>query len=220
MSWYRRKHLPPRGKSILRKASLTAIAIVLLLSVGTARAQRYIDNGDGTISDTKTGLMWEQKTGTLEPQNEESPNRFCRRANQPECSDVHNVNNRYRWSSSEGKRINGEPDGSAFKLFLFTLNDETSADGVAITGCFAGHCDWRLPSIDELTGILDATSPGNLDPIFGPNQPGSAYWSHTSGVSPLFGDAAWAVVFQDGPKGSLEFAKHGFLFVRAVRGPD
>lgn len=51
----------------IRKASLTVIACAMLLVVGTALAQaedRFIDNGDGTISDTQTGLMWEQKTGT------------------------------------------------------------------------------------------------------------------------------------------------------------
>lgn len=26
---------------------------------------RFVDNGDGTITDNQTGLMWEKKTGTL-----------------------------------------------------------------------------------------------------------------------------------------------------------
>ena len=54
----------------------------------------------------------------------------------------------------------------------------TFTDGVVstpITGCFANHCDWRLPSIVELQGIFDASAPGCapdsgqcIDPIFGP----------------------------------------------------
>jgi len=51
----------------MRKTSLTAIAVCAkLLWTGMVRAQpRFIDNGDGTISDTKTRLMWEKKTGKV-----------------------------------------------------------------------------------------------------------------------------------------------------------
>jgi len=49
------------------RISLMVIACVLLLSVGTAQAQRYIDNRDSTLSDTKTGLMWEKKTAPSNP---------------------------------------------------------------------------------------------------------------------------------------------------------
>jgi hypothetical protein len=32
------------------------------LWVGAAEAQRYVDNGDGTVTDNTTHLMWEKKT--------------------------------------------------------------------------------------------------------------------------------------------------------------
>jgi hypothetical protein len=44
---------------------------------------RYVDNGNGTISDNQTGLMWEKKT---------------------DCSiagDIHCVGNRYLWTNSD-----------------------------------------------------------------------------------------------------------------------
>jgi len=92
---------------------------------------RFIDNGDGTVTDTKTGLMWETKNGT--PENflvhcESLPGL---------CPDVHGVNNGYRWSIS-----GGPPDGTVFTDFLAKLND-TAGGG---TRCFAGYCDWRLPN--------------------------------------------------------------------------
>ena len=42
---------------------ITTLAILWVLfaaSVG-ARGERYVDNGDGTVTDRKTGLMWTQK---------------------------------------------------------------------------------------------------------------------------------------------------------------
>jgi hypothetical protein len=51
----------------MKSISLTVISVcATLLWAGAVRAQpRFIDNGDGTISDTKTGLMWEKKTGKV-----------------------------------------------------------------------------------------------------------------------------------------------------------
>jgi Protein of unknown function (DUF1566) len=96
-----------------------------LLWLGTAQAQRYVDNGDGTITDNDTGLMWEKKT--------EGPGE-------------HNLNDRYTW----GHPGDTKPDGTAFTDYLGTLNDGLSSDGTTITHCFANHCDWRLPTFEEL----------------------------------------------------------------------
>ncbi len=148
------------SERIMRKASVTVMAACVGLPwLGEAHARRYIDNGDGTISDTTTGLMWEKKTPAGD-------------------GGVHDVNNRYRWSDSEER-----PDGIAFTEFLIALNDAKSNDGETVTGCFANHCDWRLPQIDELKGIFlspfsCSTSPC-IDSIFGPTQ--SLYsWSATT----------------------------------------
>jgi Protein of unknown function (DUF1566) len=174
---------------------------LMATGVGTAFAQRFIDNGNGTISDRDTGLMWEQKTGTVD-RGHDCPGH-------PKCADVHDVNNRYRWSRS-GKA----PDGGAFYRFLGTLNAGESEDAMTITSCFANHCDWRLPSIVELSGIRVRSASPAIDPIFGPTQ--DYYWSATGNAG--FESWVWGVSFnQLGPSGATRM-KDGREFVRAVRG--
>jgi Protein of unknown function (DUF1566) len=116
------------------------------------------------------------------------------------------------------RRLSDGPARTAFEpqKFLGTLNDAKSTDGLGITGCFANHCDWRLPQLDELMGILDRDSPdcnpsrGCLDPIFGAAQ--FSTWSATT--SDGHPRHAWVVSF-DG--NVLSFDKTRDVGVRAVR---
>lgn len=135
---------------------------------------RFVDNGDGTISDTQTGLMWEKKTGTAS-----SPLNPVNCSTLPACPDPHNVNNAYFWTSS-----GTAPDGPLFTNFLTRINTElsTSADGSTVADvCFAGHCDWRIPNIAELQTIVvkNCNVGPCIDPIFGPTL-GIFYWSSTT----------------------------------------
>jgi hypothetical protein len=162
---------------------------------------RYIDNGDGTVSDLDTGLQWEKKDNLDMV---------------PTAADPHDADNTYTWSAA-----GSAADGTAYTHFLSQLNNGLSTDGGAmtpVTGCFAGHCDWRLPSIVELQGIEDHTqgscgggSGPCIDPVFGPTTI-FAYWSATSDAGNSF--LAWNV----DPPSVSEVGKTNLLYLRAVRG--
>lgn len=152
---------------------------------------RFVDNGDGTVCDHQTGLMWEQKDGgdgTVDPNN------------------PRDVDNNYTWSIS-----GGPPDGTAYTDFLARLNGTIANTNPSEQ--LGGHRDWRLPTSAELQTILDCSFSPCIDPTFGPTA-ATFYWSSTSLASnPL---NAWVAFFFDG--GVLNGNKSIDTRVRAVRG--
>jgi hypothetical protein len=171
--------------------SSTSTTPYLAISGGNSVCQaRYFDNGDGTVTDNKTGLMWEKKSpaGT---------------------GGVHDVDIYYAWSSS-----GSAADGALFTVFLATLNSDVSIGGTST--CFANHCDWRIPNIVELQSTLLTPFPCNtfpcIDPTFGPTQV-SIYWSSSSLAG--YPGWAWYVHFSYGYVD--ETSKSGTYYARAVR---
>lgn len=153
---------------------------------------RYADNGDGTVTDNLTGLVWEKKTTAV--------------GSGTNFADPHDVDNAYSWNST-GLPPYAE-NGTAYTEFLANLN----------AGGFAGANGWRLPTFAELQTILlpeafPCTTSPCIDPIFGPTQ-SSPYWSATTYAGNPF--VAWYVVFNVGEWGGL--FKNVNYYVRAVRG--
>ncbi len=206
----------------MRKISLKVIACALLVCAGTAQAQctvrptpecatatappRFVDNGDGTIIDNCTNLMWEKKTTE---------------------AGLHDVNNTYLWSADQEDE-KWVPNGTVFTKFLFGLNDLLIRCNADFSNCaqlslgFAGHSDWRLPEYDELGGIVDDnscvasnrfTGAPCIDPIFGPTQ-AKPYWTATN-VGNLYGVAASIDFFDGRLVGGYKDSNHDH--VRAVR---
>ncbi len=112
----------------------------------------YVDNGNGTVTDTRTGLIWKQ------------------------CA--------------EG--LSGGSCGAGSAL-TFSWFDALSH---AESSTFAGHNDWRLPNVKELSSLIEdcAFSPAINTNLF-PNTPNAAFWSG-SPASDAFGP--YYVVFFDG----------------------
>jgi hypothetical protein len=157
---------------------------------------RYLDNGDGTVMDTLTGLQWERKRKLDGTVNLEK---------------ARDADNQYSWSAG-----GAAADGTAYTDHLAQLN----------SNCFAGHCDWRLPTFAELQTILDTEqgvcsggSGACIDPIFGPTAP-AFHWTSSSRIEPNL--AAHGMIVDFG--GSFEFGYVGSVnkfrayAVRAVRG--
>ncbi len=105
--------------------------------VQAGAALSYTDDGDGTITDNNTGLVWEKKD---------------------DSGGVHDKDNLYSWSTGTNNM-----DGTMVTTLLNTLNDV--AGGGA--NCFAGHCDWRIPNVKELQSIVDyGVFTPSIDPAF------------------------------------------------------
>ena len=192
----------------MRKTSLTVAAVcATLLWAQVAHAQRFTDNGDGTVTDHQTGLIWEKKTPAG-------------------SGGVHDVNNKYTWCASGDTGCpspSNLADGTVFTVLLWTLNNG-DREGNSPTGCFANHCDWRLPSIVELKSIFDRDRAAGcatgknlglpcIDPAFGPTQP-DYYWSATTRIDNK--SLVRGVNFGDSNITGLQRKKDGG-YVRAVR---
>jgi hypothetical protein len=154
-------------------------------------------NGDGTVTDNQTGLMWEMQTSAC-------------------TGEVTCYTNVYKWSGS-----GIVADGSLFYVFIAALNggdyyspsaglDVSAAPGT----CFANHCDWRIPTLAELQTIynLACSSAPCIDPAFGPTEPYDYWTSSTLESNPSW---AWNVNFGSDARGYL-FKQVG-AWARAVR---
>jgi len=151
-----------------------------------------VDNGDGTITDTKTGLMWEKKS---------------------DDGTIHDKDNTYTWST--GAPWNNT--GTAFTAFLATLN---AGGGFAGYTDWRLPNRKELESLTNLQTFSPATFPA-FDTACAPActvlmcscTVSSGYWSSSSCADGPQG--AWVVDFGDGYVGAGD--KTGNDYVRAVR---
>lgn len=172
--------------------ALTAVYAdeVVRLNQPTAR---YVDDGNGTVTDNSTGLVWEKKT---------------------DDGGVHDKDNTYSWSTGDNSF-----NGTAASVFLATLNTSPCFVGhcdwrlptiVELGG--------QEASGTATGGIVDLTAPGCtsgspcINAIFGPTLSGF-YWSSSTWQSDP--GVAWGVFFNYGNVVGSD--KTFGRFVRAVR---
>jgi len=191
----------------------------------------YTNNGDGTITDARTNLMWAMQIAY---------------DGVPNPGSALDADNCHPWWGL----CDGDPG-----LAKCTTNADCGANGPCAPGradpCqdasppltvaqliailnqiqFAGHADWRLPNVKELQSIVDyGRSVPAIDPAFNGASCGTAcvtadpacsctglgnfYWASTTVLR--VPDAAWAMEFALGT--SAEKHKFTPYSVRAVRG--
>jgi hypothetical protein len=118
---------------------------------------RYRDNGDNTVMDFDTGLMW-AKQHALDGFTS--------------VSDVLDADNTFTM------------DGAAAAAATLT-GTGTNATTITPVPGIGAHTDWRLPTIVELLSIVDTTTVACqvggpcIDPIFGLTVP-AFYWASTT----------------------------------------
>jgi hypothetical protein len=162
-------------------------------------ATRFEDNVS-TVLDHETGLEWEKKDGADGSAN---------------LANAHDVDNSYTWAVGSGSTVQ---NGTIFTDFLVKLNGTVNAATFATEGCYAAHCDWRLPTLDELKSIAIVASCGSapcvqdalLTPILS-----ARYWTISS-RSPTTG--AWFLDFSSGAMaGNFKTFAYAARAVRSIR---
>jgi hypothetical protein len=184
---------------------------------------RAVDNGDGTITDLSTALVWEKKTGGDGVQD---------------GSNLHDADNRHPWQgrcrSSPGSCrddadcpddscFGSDQQGTALTIFMWVERLNSQA--------FAKFADWRVPTASELGSLRDLDEIPAVDPAFHHDRCGTScldlgdpecsctapapYW--TSTADPSDDSRAWRIDFDDGA--IVSGRKLDDLRVRAVRGP-
>ena len=132
----------------------------------------YTDNGDGTITDNSTSLMWQK------------------------CS----------------VGLSGASCGTGSVTSETWNQATTTCVGLSL----AGHADWRLPNIRELSSLViyDTTAPLAINTTYFPNTQSSSYWSSTPSTQDS--GSAWSVNFSSGFSSYSSIGYTGD--VRCVRG--
>ena len=145
------------------------------------------------VRDNVTGLIWEVKNAGDGTQDYSNP---------------HDADNRYTWYDSNPDTNGGNAgmpgDGTDTEDFINALNSSQ----------FGGYDDWRMPTIKELSSLVNSgTYNPAIDSGYFPGCVSSYYWSSTTYAYNTY--YAWRVPFVYGY--GYNHYKSDSYYVRAVR---
>ncbi len=160
------------------------LALLLAAPAGAA----FTDNGNGTVTDTVTGLMWDQ------------------------CA----WGQTFNASATGGKCAGGGTVGNNWGATTQTWPASLALANTANAASHRGYTGWRLPNRTELESLVDitkATAPA-IDGTAFPNTPTSAFfWSSTVyAPSPAY---AWFVPFFNGGTDGFQSNPYHVRLVRS-----
>ncbi|MEN8141467.1 MAG: DUF1566 domain-containing protein, partial [Thermodesulfobacteriota bacterium] len=163
----------------------------LQIGIKPSQSPRYHANGNGTITDTMTGLMWMQNTDCFrydvygyytlckDTDGDESRKIFAEGYN---CSDIGSPNTEITSSSPGDGRV-----GWALAQQYAGWQNTREVN----CGTTSRYTDWRLPTVIEIESVIDFSVPGSsLGGAPFTNVADDYIWSGTETAG---GSAAWAV---------------------------
>ena len=146
------------------------------------------------VKDNSTGLVWEGKTAS------------------PATSRLGTSYYTNYDSTSSAQKWNGtNPTQTEIDAITNSIGYKNSVN----TSALCGYTDWRMPTKEELQGILASSGIPKIDTTWFPNTRASFYWSS----SPYVGNSsyAWSVYFDDGGVDVSGYLRVSISRVRLVR---
>ena len=130
------------------------------------------------VKDNSTGLVWEGK----------NPSGSSTRASDTRYTNYDDTSSAQKWNGSA--YVN--PTQTEIDASTNSIGYKNSVN----TSALCGYTDWRMPTKEELQGILASSGSPRIDTTWFPNTPATWYWSS----SPLVGYSGYAcfVAFANG----------------------
>lgn len=139
---------------------------------------KFSDNGDGTVSDNTSGLVWLK----------------CTLGQTLTSSDCSGTAVKYQYCTTDDNSCNGDTDSGI-------LDSGPAYDACnALNGMsFGSRTNWKVATKNELLTIQKIDSEPNIDDYYFPNTMSFCYWSSSGSAG--YPASAWYVRFDSGNTG-------------------